>query len=400
MSSTSRVALLAAAVGCAACQSQPANLTPQPRATFALKGARVLDVESGTYSAPAVVLVRGGSIQRVLPEAEYTPQLADTTIDLSGKYLLPGLIDAHVHLALGGPVRANALADLRAGFTTVVDLGSLTHRMLRIRDSINAGLIPGPRVLAAGIWVGIKGGVCEFNGIGIPGDTAAFRQRIRENVAAGADLIKLCVSGWPAESYANPDRYQLSDEVFAASVDEAHKHGKLIVAHDLSRGGVVAALRAHVDGLAHAAFVDAALADQLRAAGVFMIPTLASLTSGDTSEVGRALTRSVAIAHRQGVRLVFGTDAGAAPHGKNAEEFVALNRAGLSPIEAIRAATVTAAAAFRLSDSLGVIRKGMRADLLATDIDPLNDLEALQTPRFVMSRGSPVLPHNSPVQSQ
>ena len=150
-------------------------------------------------------------------------------VDLSAYTVLPGLIDAHVHLAIGGPVRENALADLRAGFTTVVDLGARTHRLLQLADSINAGHVPGPRVLAAGIWVGKKGGVCEFNGIGIAGAPEAFADRVRANVAAGASVIKLCVSGWPAESYANPDSVQLKGHNDQRMTIGARAASKLLV---------------------------------------------------------------------------------------------------------------------------------------------------------------------------
>ncbi|MEJ7812674.1 MAG: amidohydrolase family protein, partial [Gemmatimonadaceae bacterium] len=148
----------AAGAGSAAGEGSGAAAGAGQRASYALRGARILDPGSGTYSAPSVILVEGGRLGRVLPAAAYRADLADSTVDLSGKIVLPGLIDAHVHLSLGGPVRANALADLRAGFTTVVDLGAVAHRLLRIRDSINAGFIPGPRVLAAGMWIGVKGG--------------------------------------------------------------------------------------------------------------------------------------------------------------------------------------------------------------------------------------------------
>ncbi|MEJ7812675.1 MAG: amidohydrolase family protein, partial [Gemmatimonadaceae bacterium] len=233
-------------------------------------------------------------------------------------------------------------------------------------------------------------GVCEFTGIGVAGGPEQFRARVRENVAAGADVIKLCVSGWAADAFANPEKYEMPDDVLAASVQEAHEHRRLVVAHDLSRGGVRAALRANVDGLAHAAYLDSATALDIRAKNVFMIPTLASLAGEDTSAAARALVSSVALAHRLGVRLVFGTDGGVVPHGGNAVEFAALVRAGISPLDALRAATTNAAVAFGLADSLGSVRAGMLADLIAVDGDPLRDVAPLRAPYFVMSRGKVV----------
>jgi len=369
-----------------------ASLVPGPpaKAGYALRGVRVLDVVTGRYSEPSVVLVTGARIERILPAASYSPTLADSSIDLTGKYLLPGLIDAHVHFSLAGTIHANAVATVQAGFTTVADLGARGPRVLRYRDSVNTGTAPGPRILAAGLWIGIKGGVCEFSGIGLPGDPAAFRQRVTENVQAGADLIKLCISGWPAEAYANPDSYQLADSLITCSVSEAHDAGRLVIAHDLSRGGVRAALRAGVDGLAHAAYLDSALALELKRRNVFLIPTLASLTGGDTSAASRALVDAVRLAHRVGVSIVFGTDAGVITHGDNALEFAALLGAGLTPLDAIRAATINAARALRLADSVGTIKAGMLADLIILNADPLQDLATLRAPALVLARGKPV----------
>jgi imidazolonepropionase-like amidohydrolase len=374
----------AAAVAAAAAQ--------QPRAQYAIRVDRILDPRTGQYSSQSIVLIAGGRISSVVPASSYRAEMADSTIDLTGLTLLPGMIDGHVHLAIGGPVAQNALADLRAGFTTVVDLGARTHRLLRIRDSINSGAIPGPRVLAAGTWVGIKGGVCEFNGLGIAGGPAEFRARVRENVEQGADLIKLCVSGWPNEAFTDPLKYELSDDMLTAAVEEAHEHGRIVVAHDISVAGVQAAVRARVQGLAHTPYLDSSTARQLGRQNVFIIPTLASLAGTDTSPPSKQLVASLALAHRLGVTLVFGTDGGVLPHGRNAEEFAAIAAAGVPPRDAIRAATINAARAFGLSDSLGVIAGGMAADIIAVAGDPLADLATLKSPRFVMSRGRVIVP--------
>ncbi|MGH7710278.1 MAG: amidohydrolase family protein [Gemmatimonadaceae bacterium] len=369
------------------CVSAAVRTPRQPRAQYAIRADRILDPRTGQFLSPSIIVVSGGRISDVLPAASYRGELADSTIDLRGLTVLPGLIDAHVHLGIGGPVADNAPAILRAGFTTVVDLGARTHRVLRIRDSINSGQLPGPRVLAAGMWNGIKGGVCEFNGIGIAGGPDEFRARVLENVAAGADVIKLCVSGWPNEAYTDPGKYELSDAIIGATVDEAHRHRRLVIAHDISLAGVKAALRAGVDGLAHTPYLDSTTALELRAKNVFVIPTLAALTGTDTSSASRALVASLALAHRLGVPLVFGTDGGVLPHGRNAEEFAAMGRAGVSPLEAIRSATINAARAFGLADSIGVLDRGMAADLIAVDGDVLSDVALLKSPRFVMSRG-------------
>jgi imidazolonepropionase-like amidohydrolase len=198
--------------------------------------------------------------------------------------------------------------------------------------------------------------------------------------------MKACVSGWPAAAFANPNDYEMPDSILAAIVDESRKLGRKVVAHDISTGGVRAALRTGVSGLAHAAYVDAALAAQLAKANVFMIPTLASLAP-DSSPASLGLVTSVGIAAKAGVLLVFGTDGGVLPHGQNALEFMALSRAGLSPLDAIKSATVNAARAFGIADSVGTLGPGMVADLIAVEGDRLADLSALQRVRAVVSRG-------------
>ena len=352
-----------------------------------IRAARMLDVASGRITRDAVVVIEGGRIRSV--GGNVTPTAADAVVDLPNHTLLPGLIDAHVHLSIGAPPRQTAVADLRAGFTTVVDLGGRTPRLARIKDSINAGFIEGPRVLAAGLWIGRQGGVCEFGGLGIAGGIDAYRTRVRENVENGAEVIKACVSGWPAAAFANPNDYEMPDSVLRAIVDESNKLKRKVIAHDISLGGVRAALAAGVAGLAHAAYVDSATAVRMRTQGMFMISTLTSLTGGgaDTSAASRALFAATGLAYRVGVPIVFGTDGGVLPHGDNAREFASLTRAGLTPIDAIRAATINAARAFGIADSIGVIAPGMVADLVAVDGDPLADVSNLQRVRFVMSRG-------------
>ena len=350
-----------------------------------LRAGTLLDPATGRVSTQQTIVVVEGRITQVSAAVPSAP--GDQVLDLSAYTVLPGLIDAHVHLGIGGTLRDNALADLHAGFTTVVDLGARTTRVLRFRDSVNAGLIPGPRILAAGIWVGKQGGVCEFNGIGIAGGADAFRRRVRENAEAGADLIKACVSGWPADAYREPGSYELDDSVLTAIVDEASRYRKIVVAHDISAGGVRAAVHAGVRGLAHAAYLDSAAARSLRERGIFLIPTLASLTAGDSSAISQRLSAATALAYRAGVPLVFGTDGGVLPHGRNAAEFAALAQAGIPLLDALKAATSGAARALGLADSLGTIAPGKLADLIAVEGDPLSDPATLGRVRFVMLRG-------------
>jgi imidazolonepropionase-like amidohydrolase len=350
-----------------------------------IKAGVLLDPATGATTANQTIVVENGRITAVGPNVKPPP--GARYVDLTAFTVMPGLIDAHVHLAIGGTPRDNALANLNAGFTTVVDLGARTHRLLRIRDSINAGQIPGPRVLAAGIWVGTKNGVCEFGGIGIDGGPDAFRERVRGNVDAGADVIKICVSGWPAAAFAQPLALEIAQASLEASVDEAGARKRIVLAHAISLGAVEASIRSGVNGLAHAAYVSEFLAREMRGRGTFMIPTLASLVGDDTSDASRALIAATRTAYRTGVTLVFGTDGGVLPHGRNAEEFLALTKAGVRPEDAIRSATINAARAFQLADSIGSIAPGMVADIIAVRGTIKSDLSVLGNVSFVMSRG-------------
>ena len=385
-----RFLALALAISVASPLPSSLFLHAQPSDTF-LQAAHWLDPVSGRLGGPVIVQVSNGKIARVGAPGEFDQLPGSAMTNLGAATLLPGLIDAHVHLQLGGALpQANAGAILRAGFTTVVDLGATTDIVLRLRQRISSGAIVGPRILAAGRWVGKQGGICEFGGIGIPGGPDAYRARVREDVAAGADLTKVCVSTWLADAFARPESYEISDEALAAAVDEAHRAGRLVVAHAISIGSVKAALRAGVDGLAHAAYVDVPTARELRNRGVFMVATLASLASVSAEPPAQALRRSVATAHAEGVPIVFGTDGGVLPHGENAKEFAALVEAGLPALEAIRAATVNAARAFRLDREVGQIKAGYRADIIAVNGDPLHDIQSLSNPIFVMYDGTVV----------
>ena len=383
---------IAAGIAC-----RPAARAPDAgaRADVAVRVARVLDVKTGQYSGPSVVLITGGRITRIIAQDRFDARGAGSMIELGDLTLLPGLIDAHVHLAIGGPVRANARADVQAGFTTVADQGALTHRLLALADSINAGHIEGPRVLAAGVWVGTKGGVCEFSGIGIAGAADAFVERVRQNITAGAHLTKLCLSSWPAAAFAAPDSVEIPRDVIRAVVTASHAAGRRVTAHAIGRGAARAALDGGVDGLVHTAYVDEPLGRAMRERGMWMSPTLRTLTAIDTTAVhARALVEAMRTAHRAGVTLVFGTDGGVLPHGRGVDEMETLVGAGLTPIDVIRAATVNAASALGIADSVGTIAAGMSADLMAVRGDPLRDIAALRQPAFVMLRGRALVgPH-------
>jgi imidazolonepropionase-like amidohydrolase len=355
-------------------------------ADVAVRASNWVDLTSGVTRGAIALLVKDGNIAKIVAGSEFDPKSARTVLDLGRATLLPGLVDAHVHLQMGGQPAENATAALRAGFTTLVDLGATSDVVLRLRDAMLSGSMEGPRILAAGLWAGTKNGICEFGGIGISGGPEGFRRRVRDNVTAGADLIKVCVSAWVPAALASPDAYEITDDALVATVDESTRAKRMVIAHAISLGAAKAAARAGVAGLAHAAFLDAATANELRERDVFVISTLTTLTQRPGPQ-NDALKAAVLAAQRAGVRVVFGTDGGVLPHGKNAAEFRALTLAGLSPLETLRAATTNAALALGLQGKVGALAEGLPADIIAVDGDPLADIDAMKRILFVMRNG-------------
>ena len=373
-----------------------------------VRAARLLDPRSGRVVRDAAVLVERGRIRAVATGRRRFPGVE--SIDLGDATLLPGLIDAHTHLAwgpeeAGGAAGADAARrTLEAGFTTVRNLGSTDGADLELRDAIAAGRLRGPRMLAAGPGIGRDGGVCVqvFGPAGAAGTIDEVRRRVREVVAAGADVVKVCAGGGVIAGEGDADAREHSAEELAALVQEARTAGRRVAAHAQGPGTILLATRAGVDSIEHGALIDAPAARAMREAGVYLVPTLYRLRfqierareRGAAPEViaqlkerrARALA-NVRLAVRSGVRIAFGTDATVIPHGTNARELADLVEAGLTLLEAIRATTVEAARLLGLEGRAGEVRRGRVADLVAVEGDPLADIGAMERVFFVMKDG-------------
>ena len=358
--------------------------------TRILTARRVLDVDRGELIENGVVVVTGDRIVAVVRKGEVAPKGAQ--IDLGDTTLLPGLIDAHVHLMLGGNPEANAKATLKAGFTTVQDLGALNYANIKTRDAIRDGKFPGPNVVSAGPWLGVAKGTCDFKGIGVQG-ADAFRARVKEDVAQQADLIKVCASGWLSDAAEKPDGCEISDEELDAAIGEAHALKRRVAVHAISERAIAASVTHGADLIVHGGFTSKATVAEMVKRRVYQLPTLFSLKGSVSPEVYEKLQKHLAAAIRDGLPIAFGTDAGVIKHGENAREFAELAALGLKPLDAIRAATVDAAKAVGLDGQIGVLRTGARADLIAVEGNPLDDLNALQKVTFVMKAGQPINLH-------
>jgi imidazolonepropionase-like amidohydrolase len=358
---------------------------PARQSVTAIRAAAMVDVEQGRLIRNVVVIVEGQRIVAAGQQNDVRIPSDASQIDLPSTTILPGLIDAHVHLTLAGAPAANARATLAAGFTTVQDLGAVGYGNIALRDTIAAGRVEGPRVVASGPWLGISGGTCDFNGIGVRG-ADAFRKRVHEDAERGADLIKVCVTGWLADAVKEPAKYEISDEELRAAIDEAHALRKRVAVHALSEGGISVAVRLGADLVAHAGFPSPQTVAAMKERGVQQLPTLFSLSTAPAAELS-ALRSHLRGAVSAGLPIAFGTDAGVIPHGSNAREFEELASIGLDAAAAIRAGTVWAARAVGMPGDVGTLAPGRFADVIGVNGNPLEDLRTLQRVTFVMKDG-------------
>ncbi len=366
----------------------------------------MLDVESGAMHRDAVVVVRDGIIRAAGPATEIAVPPDAEVIDLGETTLLPGLIDAHVHLAWGPaqPGADEAAATLRAGFTTVRNLGSTGRADLALRDAIRDGTLSGPRMLAAATPVSFPGGVCDqvFQGEGTANGAAAVAARAREVLDAGADVIKLCAGGGVMPSPADDAAVELSEEEIRTIVLAAHERRKKVAAHAQGPTAILNAVRAGVDSVEHGAGINEEAARLMRQKTVFLVPTLYRLDFALEAAEKRgappatlqrlranrdAARANVRKAIALGVPVALGTDATVIPHGLNAREFGVLVELGLSPLNAVRAGTIWAAELLDLRAQIGSLAAGKSADIVAVEGNPLEDIRALERVRFVMQAG-------------
>ena len=360
-------------------------------------------------------ITEAGALARLPLDAE--------VYDVGGRTIMPGLMDAHVHFMLAGErdfesvflkqtseymaIKATVSARnlLDAGFTTVRDVGAPGRLALSLRDAVNAGLVPGPRILAAGrIITATSGhvdllppGVSRVDGTAgrIADGPAEILRAVREQVKVGADLIKFCATGGVMDPQLAPDVPEYSAEEVQTLITEAHKMKKPVAAHVHGAEGAKIAIRAGVDTIEHGTMLDEEAVQLMREAGTVLVPTLTPShqvrQQGDAANLpahvmekfavtSAAHAQSLTMAIEAGVSLALGTDAGTPfyPHGLNAIELQLMVAEGLSPMATIVAATSGAAKALRVDKSTGSLVPGKLADLLVVDGDPLADIALLQ----------------------
>jgi imidazolonepropionase-like amidohydrolase len=419
-----------------------APLVPAPVAAQEAKGsgvvvlraARLIDGTGAAAVAPGVVVVTDDRITAVGTDRTVTIPAGATTIDLGDATLLPGFIDAHVHLigrTLGdpegddAPVKdfdsfgailgvANAEKTLLAGFTSVRNVGAPHFDDMALRKAITEGFVIGPRIEAAGHAIGITGGHCDENGFkpgilppspinGQANGDEEIRQAVREQIKYGADVIKTCATGGVLSEGDAVGASQYTQEELNVLVSEANRLGRKVAAHAHGTEGIKFAVRAGVASIEHGSFLDEEGAKMMAARGTYLVPTLSAGEAAENAAKSGVLTGlraqkayAAAAAMRKAIRLAManhvpialGTDAGVDPHGKNAHEFVLMVEwGGLTPMQSIVAGTSSAATLLGWDHDVGTLAAGKWADVVAVPGDPLSNIHALEKPVFVMKNG-------------
>ena len=397
------------------------------------------------FRAAQTVIIRDGRVEKVVATATYdeadlgaSPEDTVKTWDLKDHYVLPGLIDGHVHLTSElnpqGRLQAVQMSDadrammgalharrtLMAGFTTVRDVGAGSgDAIFALRDATARGWVAGPRIFASGSTISVTGGHGDgtqgyrndiahmFKDAGTSGTcdgVASCRSAVREQVRRGADHIKLTATGGVLSNTAAGTEQQFFNDELEAIMETAHAMGRKVTAHAHGKRGIDSALEAGVDAIEHGTYLDRESVRLFRKSGAYLVPTiLAGQTVVEIAQspgnfltppqrekalqVGPQMIEMARIAHTGGVKVAFGTDSGVSKHGDNAREFALLVQAGMTPMEAIYAATVAGADNLGQSENLGTLEAGKYGDLIAVSANPLENVDALLEVDFVMKDG-------------
>ncbi len=409
---SSRILLVAVAIGVGgafASESRAdAAKTASTRAVLVIRPHWIVDVDTGQKHAGWVLRAEGDRIAAVGPASTVAVPAGARVIELPGATLLPGLIDAHVHLTWDDgkseATREAARKTLEAGFTTVRSCGAPGGADLVLRAAIERGEVVGPRVVAAGAPLGFAGGVCAqvFPGSGVFSTAEQALAHVRRLASDGASWVKICAGGGVVPGPDDEAAVEVPPETLAAIAAEAHRLGLKVAAHAQGPAAVTAAVRAGVDSIEHGALLDEAAARLMVERGTWLVPTFyrlrwrreqAAAAGAPAAALERAATAAEKVRDRQrraialGVPVALGTDATVIPHGLGAREVAAMVELGMTPLQALQAATVRAAAMLGWSDRVGSLAPGHLADLVAVEGDPLADPAALERVALVVKGG-------------
>lgn len=426
--------VLAISAACFAQPSQEASGKTATKVTY-IRAGRLFDGTGDKVRENMVIVVQGDRIQTVNPAGSVSIPAGATVIDLSHATVLPGLIDCHTHLGARAdrydeiyyfkdtPFQSafaavvHARKTLEAGFTSVRDVGSLPFLAVDLRNSINEGLIPGPRVVASGPAISITGGHGDINNFSPQTRVSMFpeerdfqiadgvdqvRHVVRAQVKYGVDVIKILATGGVLSKGDSPGAPQFSFEELKTAADEAHMAGRKIAAHAHGTQGIKNAILAGIDSIEHASLIDDEGIRLAKEHGTYLVMDiynddyilgkavefgLPQENVDKEKQVGRLQRENFQRAVQAGAKMAFGTDAGVYPHGDNAKQFYYMVKFGMTPAQAIRAATTSAADLIGRSKDVGSVEPGKYADIIAVSADPLQDVRVLENVGFVMKGG-------------
>ncbi len=423
---------LAAFVACAiptAFAADAPSAAPVPEPVTVIKAGRLIDVAAGRVRNDQVIVVQGGKITAVGADGTTALPPGATVLDLSNKTVMPGLIDTHTHVTgdpttppyhgYGISVPREALKGARfaretllSGVTTIRNVGASGYSDIALRDAINAGDVIGPRILASGPALGITGGHCDSNMLapeynekaeGVADGVDAVRAAVRKNVKYGADVIKYCGTGGVFSKGTRVGAQQYTPEEVAAIVDEAHMAGRKVAVHAHGANGIKVALRAGVDTIEHASLIDEEGLELAKQNGAFLSMDIYNTEytqsegpkRGELEEFLRK-DREVAQAQRdnfrkavqKGIKLTMGTDTGVHPHQDAPKQLAVMVQYGMTPMQAIQAATKVGAEALGIEAEVGQIAPGYSADIVAVTRDPISDIHSMDSVEFVMKQGT------------
>ena len=431
-----KIRVLGAALAASLAVTAPAWAQDAESVTVLVQAGRLLDRPGQVPRGPSTIVIREGGVVEIRDGIVGAEAFAGAqVIDLQDRFVLPGLIDSHVHLVSDRagqegllseftdslPARAyeaaeNARKTLMAGFTTVRNLGDTGGVTLALRDAVARGAVPGPRILDAGTSISTTSGHMDGrNGLNdeirehtahdnVCDDIGSCREAVRLQISRGVDVIKIATTGGVNSRIGAGLGAQMFEDEARALIDTAHLYGKKVAVHAHGADGIALALRLGADSIEHGTIFDDDTIGLFRNSGAYYVPTLSTVNGyrerlaanpdayppevlpkimWRISITGQSLQRAVPA----GVRIAFGTDAGVSKHGRNADEFELMVANGMTPATAIEAATVNAADLLGLSELVGSLEPGKQADLIAVEGDPLTDVTTLKSVDFVMKGG-------------
>ena len=398
-----------------------------------IHAGNLIDVETGKIESRKSIVIKNSLITSV-SDGYINKSDFQEYYDLKGSYVLPGLMDAHVHLAQEYVPKAerdskvepefnaifaaaNAIKTLNAGFTTVRNVGDGGMETISLRNAINKGIVPGPRILTSGKTIATTGGHGDpTNGLptdlyepptpeeGVVDSFEDIKKAVRQRYKDGTDGIKITATGGVLSVAKSGENPQFTNNELEALISIAKDYGLWVAAHAHGKEGMLRAVNAGVTSIEHGTFMDSEVMDAMKKNGTYYVPTILAgewvaekskidnffpeLVRPKAAKIGPQILDTFTKAHKYGVKIAFGTDSGVSAHGDNWQEFALMVKGGMSPLETIQSATLETAKLFRLENEIGKIKTGFSADIIALRNNPLENIESLKDISFVMKEGT------------